>query len=140
MQINIGVKHAVYPNGESLADVMTYNHYGTPTIPPRPVLRIAAEKVVSREEIKDALAVFVKNLTAPRSTPISEAEAKQLEKEVLRKIGVQVIKEAKAIIMSGGELQHNAPSTVKQKGFDLPLYGGGENHIMIKNLGFEYED
>ena len=43
MQLLFGVKSAKYEDGTSLADVMTWNHYGTETIPPRPVLRIAAE-------------------------------------------------------------------------------------------------
>ena len=55
MQINIGVKSAVYPDGTSLSDIMTFNHFGTPTIPPRPVLRIAAENVLGHEDIQIAI-------------------------------------------------------------------------------------
>lgn len=131
MQLLFGVKPAKYEDGTSLADVMTWNHYGTETIPPRPVLRIAAENVMSREDIKDALAVYFHNVV------MNPDDAKQLEKEMLRKIGVQVIKEAKRIIEAGNELQHNAPATVKQKGFNKPLY---ETGLLLKNLGYDYEE
>ena len=62
MQLLFGVKPVKYEDGTSLADVMTWNHYGTETIPPRPVLRIAAENVMSRDDIKDALAVYFHNV------------------------------------------------------------------------------
>lgn len=132
MQLLFGVKPAKYEDGTSLADVMTWNHYGTETIPPRPVLRIAAENVMSNNEgIKKALNAYFENIL---KNPNGQAEA---EKEMLRKIGVQVIKEAKRIIATGNELQHNAPSTVKQKGFDKPLY---ETGLLLKNLGYDYEE
>ena len=131
MQLLFGVKSAKYEDGTSLADVMTWNHYGTETIPPRPVLRIAAENVMEREDIKDALGVYLHNVL------VNPSDAKQLEKEMLRKIGVQVIKEAKRIIESGNELQENAPGTVRKKGFNKPLY---ETGLLLKNLGYDYEE
>ena len=132
MQLLFGVKPAKYEDGTSLADVMTWNHYGTETIPPRPVLRIAAENVMNRDDIKDALSVYLKNVL------VNPKDADKLEKEMLRKIGVQVIKEAKRIIEAGNELQHNAPSTVRQKGPNKPpLFDTG---LLIKNLGYDYED
>ena len=133
MQLLFGVKSAKYEDGTSLADVMTYNHYGTETIPPRPVLRIAAENVMSNnEEIKKDLNAYFKNVL---EHPNGAAEG---EKEMLRKIGVQVIKEAQRIIKAGDELQHNAPSTVKKKGEGKPpLFDTG---LLLKNLGFDYED
>ena len=131
MQLLFGVKPAKYEDGTSLADVMTWNHYGTETIPPRPVLRIAAENVMQRDDIKDALAVYFHNVA------MNPKDAVKIEKEMLRKIGVQVIKEAKRIIEAGNELQENAPGTVKKKGFDKPLY---ETGLLIKNLGYDYED
>lgn len=132
MQLLFGVKSAKYEDGTSLADVMTWNHYGTETIPPRPVLRIAAENVMSNnEEIKKALNAYFKNIL---ENPNGQAEA---EKEMLRKIGVQVIKEAKRIIESGNELQENAPGTVRKKGFNKPLY---ETGLLLKNLGYDYEE
>ena len=132
MQLLFGVKSAKYEDGTSLADVMTWNHYGTETIPPRPVLRIAAENVMSNnEEIKKALNAYFKNIL---ENPNGQAEA---EKEMLRKIGVQVIKESKRIIEAGNELQENAPGTVRQKGFNKPLYEAG---LLIENLGYDYEE
>ena len=131
MQLLFGVKSATYPDGTSLADVMTWNHYGTETIPPRPVLRIAAENVMQRDDIKDAMGVYLHNVL------VNPGDADKLEKEMLRKIGVQVIKEAQRIINAGGELQENAPSTVRHKGFNKPLY---ETGLLLKNLGYDYDE
>lgn len=131
MQLLFGVKPAKYEDGTSLADVAIWNFYGTETILPRNVLRIAAENVMGRGEIGDALAVYFHNLL------VNPKDADKLEKEMLRKIGVQVIKEAKRIIEAGGELQHNAPSTVKRKGFNKPLY---EKGLLKNNLGYDYEE
>lgn len=131
MQLLFGVKPAKYEDGTSLADVMTWNHYGTETIPPRPVLRIAAENVMQRDDIKDALAVYYHNVI------MNPKDAAKIEKEMLRKIGVQVIKEAKRIIEAGNELQENAPGTIRHKGFNKPLY---ETGLLIKNLGYDYEE
>jgi hypothetical protein len=132
MQLLFGVKSAKYEDGTSLADVMTWNHYGTETIPPRPVLRIAAENVMANnEEIKKALNAYFKNIL---ENPNGAAED---EKEMLRKIGVQVIKEAKRIIEAGNELQENAPGTVRKKGFNKPLY---ETGLLLKNLGYDYDE
>lgn len=132
MEINLGVKAATYPNGEKLSDVMTWNHYGTETILPRPVLRIAAENTISRADIKDIIAAFV--IEVLKYPP----DAENLEKEALRKIGMQIIKEAKRIINAVTELKKNAPSTIMKKGFNQPLFETGE--IMIKNLGFEISE
>ena len=131
MKVNLGVKPAEYPNGEKLADVMRYNHYGSETIPPRPVLRIAAEKLISNPEFKKVMQAYVKNIM--NNPNISEHEI--LEKELLRKIGSQSIAEAKRIILAGMELQPNAPATIAKKGFDKALFETGE--VMIKNLDYE---
>jgi hypothetical protein len=133
MQLLFGVKPVKYEDGTSLADVMTWNHYGTETIPPRPVLRIAAENVSDRGEIKDLLAVFAQNILE-NPNPADHVKA---EKEILRKIAQQVIKEAERIIEAGNELQENAPGTVRQKGFNKPLY---ETGLLIENLGYDYEE
>jgi len=60
---------------------------------------------------------------------------KQAEKAFLQDLGRQTVAEAKRIIKDGGELQHNAPSTVLKKGEGKPpLYDTGE---LIKKLSYE---
>ena len=135
MQVVLGVKPATYPNGESLADVMTWNHYGTETIPPRPVLRIAAEKILSTEEFKKRMKAYLHNVLVYSQS--NQGDLPEIEKKLLTTIGQQSIAEAKRIINGGTELQENAPATVKQKGFNKPLFGGGEDHIMINNIAYE---
>ncbi|MBN2402002.1 MAG: hypothetical protein JXN64_06360 [Spirochaetes bacterium] len=130
MQVHLGVKAAKYENGESLSDVMVNNHYGTETIPPRPVLRIAAEKYLSSTEFKDALAAYFENI---KNNPI-ESDHKKAEAELMRKIGVSSIAEAKRIIQGETELRENAPATIAYKGFNKPLF---EKGLMIKNLSYE---
>ena len=135
MEIHLGVKAAKYENGESLADVMTYNHYGCEKIPPRPVLRIAAEKVISSDEFKKHMKAYLHNVVVYGMS--NKGDLPDIEKKLLTSIGQQSVAEAKRIINAGTELQPNAPATIKKKGFNLPLY---ETGLLIKNLGYEIEE
>jgi len=132
-EINLGVKPAKYDDGEKLSDVMTYNHYGTETIPPRPVLRIAAEKVLASAEFKQKMKAFLKNVAAYTMSG-QPGLIEEIEYKLLVYIGQQAIAEAKRIIDGGTELQPNAPRTIAKKGFDKPLY---ETGLMIKNMEYE---
>lgn len=134
MQVNLGVKLAKYKDGTKLADVMGWNHYGTETIPPRPVLRIAAEKVQnSKEFIEEHLTPYLINVISYTKAGRKQ-DLKEIETKLLTYLGQQSVSEAKKIINAGMELQENAPKTIQKKGFDQPLY---ETGLMIKNLGFE---
>ena len=134
MQVNLGVKLAKYKDGTKLADVMAWNHYGTETIPPRPVLRIAAEKIISSSEfIEEHLTPYLINVISYTKAGRKQ-DLKEIETKLLTYLGQQSVSEAKKIINAGMELQENAPKTIQKKGFDKPLY---ETGLMIKNLGFE---
>jgi hypothetical protein len=135
MIVNLGTKPAVYPDGEKLSDVMAWNTYGTETIPPRPVLRIAAEKVLGSEEFKKEMQAYLDNVAV--YSLHSPKDLKTIEVKLLVSIGQQSVAEAKRIIDTGAELQHNAPATVRKKGFDQPLY---ETGLMSKNLGYELSE
>ena len=130
MKVNLGVKHAEYSNGEKLSDVMRFNHYGTETIPPRPVLRIAAEKIIKNPEFEKSIKAYFKNLM----TNPNKSEHELLEREFLRKIGQQSVAEAKRIIKAGMELQMNAPATIAKKGYNKPLF---ETGLLMKNIDYE---
>ena len=132
MEVHIGVKAATYENGETLSDVMAANHYGTETIPPRPVLKIAAERYLGSAEFKTRMKAYLKNVAV--YSLHSPGDLKPIEQKLLQTIGKQTAAEAKIIIDQGGELQHNAPSTVEKKGFDKPLY---ETGLMRKNISYE---
>lgn len=132
MEIHLGVKAATYPDGTKLSDVMTWNNYGTETIPPRPIFQIAAEKALSTEEFKQKMEAYLHNVVVYRMN--NQGDLPGIEKNLLTSIGQQSIAEAKRIIKGGTELQENAPSTIKKKEFDKPLY---ETGLMIKNLGYE---
>lgn len=134
MELRLGVKDGVTTEkGVSLGDVLVWNHYGTETIPPRPVLRNAAEKVVgqfakAQKGGKSRLDVFLHNLLKnPR-------EAKRLELVLLQDMGRQCIREARDEISQSENLQHNAPATVAKKGFDKPLE---ETGLLKKSLAYE---
>jgi hypothetical protein len=127
MQVKLGALPGAYENGEKISDVLAYNHYGTETIPPRPVLRMGAERV-SAKFVKERLKAYMTNtLRNPR-------DAKRLETVFLQDLGRQAVAESKRIIESGGELQHNAPATVAKKGFNKPLY---ETGVLEKHLSYE---
>ena len=127
MQVRLGALPGEYENGEKFSDVLAINHYGSETIPPRPVMRMAAERV-SEKFIKERLRAYMINVTRnPR-------DAKRLETVLLQDMGRQAVAEAKKIIENGGELQRNAPATIAKKGFNKPLY---ENGDLIKKLSYE---
>lgn len=133
MQVKLGALPGVYKTGEKFSDVLAWNHYGTETIPPRPVLRIAAERL-STKFVKERLEAYLKNVVEYTKRG-RLADVKQAEKAFLQDLGRQTVAEAKRIIKDGGELQHNAPSTIAKKGSGKPpLFDKGE---LIKKLSYE---
>jgi len=134
MQVKLGALPGVYKTGEKFSDVLAWNHYGTETIPPRPVLRIAAENVLSSPEMKKHMKAYFKNVMEYSKRGRTQ-DVKDIETKMLTALGQQVAAEAKRIIeRNSGELQHNAPGTVAKKGFDKPLFESGE---LIKKLSYE---
>jgi hypothetical protein len=133
MQVRFGALPGVYKTGEKFSDVLAWNHFGTETIPPRPVLRIAAENVLSSAEMRKHMKAYFKNVMEyakrGRTKDLQDIEAK-----MLTALGQQIAAEAKRIIERNGELQHNAPATVAKKGFDKPLFESGE---LQKKLSYE---
>jgi hypothetical protein len=134
MQVKLGALPGIYKTGESFADVLAWNHFGTETIPPRPVLRIAAENVLASPEMKKHMQAYFKNVIEyTRRGRLKDV--KDIETKMLTALGQQVAAEAKRIIeRNSGELQHNAPATVAKKGFDKPLFESGE---LQKKLSYE---
>jgi len=133
MQVYLGALPGQYESGITYSEVLAINHYGSEKIPPRPVLRIAAEKTIeklSRSEgmKKSIVDAFLDNLLK------NPGDAKQLEREFLRKIGSQSIAEAKRIIDNVTDLTDNAEATIRKKGFNAPLYETGE---LEKHISFE---
>ena len=135
MEVHLGCKSVTYENGETTCDVLAWNHFGTETIPPRPVLRMAVEKVLSSEEFKKVMKAYAQNYAM--AVINNKSDLPRLERELLRKIGSQAIAEAKRIIAAGAELQSNAPSTISHKKVDHPLFVDG---TLMKALGYEIED
>ena len=127
MQVRLGALSGVYKTGEKFSDVLAWNHGGTETIPPRPVLRIAAERLAGKFEKERMKAYMTNVIRNPR-------DAERLETVLLQDLGRQAVAEAKRIIDSGRELQRNAPSTVAKKGFDKALFETGE---LQKKLSYE---
>lgn len=113
--VNVGVLSDVggYPEGNvSLADVATFNEYGTSDIPPRPFMRQSFD--TNRDEIK----TFTdKEVDAIYS-------GKQNVKGALEKIGVYFVGKVKETF-SKGEFVENAPSTIAKKGSSKPLIDTG---------------
>ena len=135
MQVKLGALPGTYENGEKVSDVLAYNHYGTETIPPRPVLRMGAERIAGKF-VKERLEAYLKNV-AEYTKRGRMADVKQAEKVFLQDMGRQAVTEAKKIIENGGELQRNAPSTIAKKGFNRPLY---ETGTLLKKLSYDVSD
>ena len=137
MFVKLGALPGVYKNGMTYAEILAINHYGSETIPPRPVLRIAAENVLSSPEMKKHMKAYFKNVMEYSKRGRTQ-DLKDIEAKMLTALGQQVAAEAKRIIKDGGELQHNAPSTVLKKGEGKPpLYDTGE---LLKKLSYEVSE
>jgi hypothetical protein len=99
-------------NGASIAEVATYNEYGTRRIPSRPFIAIATDESKGWQgEIKRQ----VGGITS--SADVNGA---------LNTIGEQMKKDIKNVIGDRSKLKPNAPSTIAKKGFDAPLIDTGK--------------
>lgn len=135
MQVKFGALPGVYKTGEKFSDVLAWNHFGTETIPPRPVLRIAAENILSSPKMKKHLKAYSKNMIEYAKRGRIK-DMKDAEEKMLQALGKQIAAEAKRIIENNdGTLQHNAPSTAARKKVgDKPLYETGQ---LEKHLSYE---
>lgn len=135
MFVKFGALPGQYKDGPTFAEVLAYNHFGTETIPPRPVLRIAAENILSSPKMKKHLKAYSKNMIEyAKRGRIKDME--DAEEKMLQALGKQIAAEAKRIIeRNSGELQYNAPSTAARKKVgDKPLYETGQ---LEKHLSYE---
>ena len=136
MYVKLGALPGAYENGMKYSDVLAINHFGSETIPPRPVLRIAAERL-SQKFVKERLEEYLSNVVEYSKRGRMQ-DVKRAEVVFLQDLGRQAVKEAKRIIEAGGELQHNAPATVAKKGEGKPpLKDTGE---LLKKLSYEVSD
>jgi hypothetical protein len=129
MFVKLGALPGTYENGEKFSDVLAINHYGSETIPPRPVMRMAAKRTVQRN--KKRIQAFLHNII------VNPRDVERDEVVLLTSLGQQSAAEAKRIIEAGNGLRRNAPSTVAKKGFNKPLYETGE---LEKHLSYEVSD
>ena len=110
---------AVYEDGTDVVDVAMFNEYGTSRIPARPFMRQTFEKhkteyVIACEDIFTAM-----------------IKGQKVESEI-RKFGKKV-KQDIVDEIEGGDFVPNAPSTVRKKGFNKPLY---ETGLMEKSISY----
>ena len=138
MQVRFGALPGKYKDGPSFADVLAWNHYGTETIPPRPVLRIAAENILSLPKMKDRIDAYFRNVVEYTKRGRLK-DLKDIEIKLLDDLGKQIAAEAKRIIeRNSGELQHNAPATAARKKVgNKPLYETGQ---LEKHLSYEVSE
>lgn len=129
MQLHLGVKNVKRADGVDMGDLLKWQHFGTETIPPRPVLRYAAEKTIPKNKARFK-AYFTNLVRNPR-------DAKRLETVLLQTLGSQAVAEAKAEIDSSEGLTPNAPRTIAKKGFDKPLF---ETGALRNALAYEVVD
>ena len=108
-------------NGASVADVATWNEYGTSHIPSRPFIAIATDEHKGwQSEVK----VRMLDVMSPEGS-ISES---------LDAIGKQMKTDIKNVIGDRGKLAPNAPSTVARKGHNYPLIDTG---TLLDSIDYE---
>jgi len=117
IELNVGfINGATYPNGANVAQVAFFNEYGTSKIPPRPFMR----KTIQDEE-----------------KGWGDIVADQLEMGVSTKFAMGIL----GTVIAGQVLDNieswqeppNAPSTIKNKGFNAPLRHTG---VMKSNITY----
>lgn len=135
MQVRIGALPGSYENGMTYAEVLAINHFGCETISPRPVLREAAEKLVSTPEMKKHLKAYSDNMIEYFKRGRLK-DMKEAEEKMLSALGRQAVAEAKRLIESRTIIPENADSTIvrKPKVGNKPLYETGQ---LEKHLGHE---
>ena len=101
-------------NGVSIAQVATYNEFGTERIPARPFIRLSFEnhKKEWGDEAETQLTAMIKS--GKTASGALNAVGRHMKKDIV------------SIIGDTSQLRHNAPSTIARKGFDKPLYETGK--------------
>jgi len=133
-RLYLGVNNVSYPDGVSLHDVAIWNEFGTKTAPPRPAFRMGMERGIgkSKKIITAQLANIARGALRGKA---GKADNNKRMKVLLTALGKSAVKETKDIIQRG-ETAHNAPATVKKKGFDHPLF---ETGLLKKNVSYLVE-
>lgn len=109
-------------SGVDLVEVAAYNEFGTKYIPPRPFMRIAADKNSSNWQR------LMMNVAA--RVTLNQMGIRQGQ----NLIGNQAVGDIQKVIGNRGLLAPNAPNTVKQKGSDAPLIDSGN---LRQSVSFE---
>lgn len=113
------IKSATYPeNGRFVAEIASYNEYGTDKIPPRPFLRntVAQNKAKWRKIAKDYL--FKTNFNT----------------ELTLNVVGEVMKDDIVNSIRNFDTPPNAKSTIAKKGFDAPLR---ETGLLLQSIDYE---
>lgn len=113
-----------YSDGLPVASVAVFNEYGTPTAPARPFVRpvIHGQKQMILENLKHHYKSALRNNTNTN--------------KVLALIGEDVKWRIQAQILATNT-PPNAPSTIKAKGFNKPLYDTG---FMLNSVSYQTEE
>lgn len=108
-------------SGVTNAQLMWILHQGSPLnhVPPRPVFTITIEHANKK--------MLVDNVTkAFEDWTDSDCDITVLERD-LKQFGERLVNYAKDVVYNNdGRLARNAPSTIKHKGFDHPLFYTGQ--------------
>lgn len=128
LSLKIGVQsdEDPYPNGETVAKIAAWNHFGTKDIPARPYLTKAIDENTRSLE-NFSTKVFKKIM-----------DGMDLEKG-LGLLGEEVVSVIRRMITTLAE-PPNAPSTIKKKGSSNPLIDTGrlrasQRWVLINRLG-----
>lgn len=115
---------SLYSDGTPAATVAFFNEYGTENIPPRPFMRITAD--TKSEAWVKALAIRLK--------------AGDSVEDALHKIG-GIARSHMVGVIASDVGPPNAESTIKRKGHDQTLRGGGEEaKHMMESVAYQIVD
>lgn len=113
---------ADYPDGTRVVDVAAWNHFGTSTIPARPILTESFERQASQLEVlsqalNDEILDTATNDIEPALTVIGQFAQSNLQQDFTR---------------AQGELEPLADSTIERKGHSVRLIETGHLRSQVR--------
>lgn len=113
---------ADYPDGTSVINVAAYNHFGTATIPARPILTTSFERQSSElaalsEALNDEIIASQTNDITPALTVIGQFAQSTLQRDFTR---------------VSQDFAPLADSTIARKGHDTPLIDTGHLRAQVR--------
>lgn len=123
-ELRVGVLSSAgaHPSGATMAEIAAFQEFGTRSIPARPFLRTTLEENLAKYQ-----------RLAGRELSKALQPGGRTVKQVVNRLGLKIVADIQKKIVAI-RTPPNAPSTIRQKGFDNPLIETGR---LRQSINFE---